>query len=276
MHTKKILAIFAHPDDEAFGTGGSLARYAGQGHLVYLVCATRGEVGEISDPSLATHETLGQVREGELRCSAETMGIKELIFLGYRDSGMIDTPENLDPRAYINAQAQEVIRTLVELIRRIKPDIVITFEPNGGYGHPDHIAIHRHTLESFFRAADPAFLPGVGSVWQANHLFYTAIPRSFFIELRSLLQQNGSETDDLDSLMRNENGWPDEQVNVIVDVSDTVEAKWEALNCHRTQFGPGNLFRRLPDQQIKHLLSKEYFAQAWPEPSSGFLTNDLV
>jgi len=276
MPKTKFLTLFAHPDDEAFGTGGSLAHYATEGHPVYLVCATRGEVGEISDPNLATPETLGQVREGELRCSAETVGVKELIFLGYRDSGMVNTPENLDSRAFINAPAEKVIQELVRIIRRLRPDVVITFEPNGGYGHPDHIAIHRHTLAAFFRAADPAVDPQFGPAWQARRLFYTAIPRSFFSEMRFLLQEAGADTSDLDDLIRSENGWPDEQVNAILDVSETVEAKWEALNCHRTQFGPGNLFRRLPEIQVKKLIGKEYFAQAWPEPPPGFLTNSLI
>ena len=95
--TKRLLAVFAHPDDEAFGTGGTLSRYAAEGTHVVLVCATRGEAGEISDPDLATAETLGQAREEELRCSVEAMGVSELIFLDYRDSGMAGTPENEDP-----------------------------------------------------------------------------------------------------------------------------------------------------------------------------------
>ena len=103
----RILAIFAHPDDEAFGTGGTLSRYASTGQEVYLVCATRGEVGEISDPSLASPDNLGTVREDELRCAANTMGIKDLIFLDYRDSGMKGTPDNDHPRALINAPAAE-------------------------------------------------------------------------------------------------------------------------------------------------------------------------
>ena len=119
-----LLAVFAHPDDEAFGTGGTLSQYAVDGTKVYLVCATRGEVGEISDPSYATPETLGQVREGELRCAAETMGVAELIFLDYRDSGMVGTPENVDPRAFINAPAAEVVQLLVSAICRIQPDVV--------------------------------------------------------------------------------------------------------------------------------------------------------
>ena len=194
MEKPTLLAIFAHPDDEAFGTGGSLSRYAASGAQVALICATRGEVGEISDSSFATPETLGEVRESELRCAAETMGVNELIFLDYRDSGMVGTPENDDPRAFINASASEVVQSLVSAIRRIQPDVVVTFEPNGGYGHPDHIAIHKHTVAAFHAAADPAY-HAPGGPWQAARLFYTAIPRSFFLEMRRQLQEAGEDVE---------------------------------------------------------------------------------
>jgi LmbE family N-acetylglucosaminyl deacetylase len=265
-----LLAVFAHPDDEAFGTGGAIARYACQEGLeVSLVCATRGEVGEISDPSLATPETLGQVREGELRCAAETMGIANLVFLNYRDSGMAGTAENQDPRAFINAQPKEVVFRLVSIMRNLRPQVVVTFEPNGGYGHPDHIAIHKHTVAAFQSAADPESWPELGAAWQAQRLFYTAIPRSFFLEMRQKMVELGIDTSDLDDFDDPSAGWPEDQINVRLDVSSSVESKWEALNCHRTQFGPGNLFRRLPEDIVKKLMSQEFFAQAWPEPEAG-------
>jgi LmbE family N-acetylglucosaminyl deacetylase len=269
MMEHSLMAIYAHPDDEAFGTGGTIARYAGEGVKTYLICATRGEVGEISDPSLATPETLGQVREGELRCAAETIGVAELIFLDYRDSGMAGTAENQDRRAFINAPADEVITRLVAIIRRLRPQVVATFEPNGGYGHPDHIAIHKHTLAAFHAAADPQFRPDLGRAWQASRLFYTAIPRSFFIEMRRQLEELGEDTSDFDRFDDPATGWPDEQVHVRLDVASTVSFKWEALNCHRTQFGPGNLFRRLPEERVKALMSVEHFALAWPEAQPG-------
>jgi LmbE family N-acetylglucosaminyl deacetylase len=270
-----ILAAFAHPDDEAFGTGGTLSCYADSGTHVVLVCATRGEAGEISDPALATPETLGQVREQELRCAAENMGIAELIFLDYRDSGMAGTPENDDSRAYINAPAEEVVRKLVAVIRRVKPQVVTTFEPNGGYGHPDHIAIHRHTVAAFHTAADPQRYPELGPAWQADRLFYTTIPRSFFIDMRTELEKMGEDTSDFEFLEAEDLGWPDDQVHVTMDVASTVDSKWEALECHRTQFGPGNLFRRLPDDKVKQLMSYEYYALAWPEAEPGMQMPDL-
>ena len=154
-----LLAIFAHPDDEAFGTGGTLSHYATSGYRVVLACATRGEAGEIADPTLANPESLGDVREAELRCSAHTMGFDEVLFLDYCDSGMDGTDMNKDRTAYINAPDEEVVRKLVEIIRDVKPDVVLTFEPYGIYGHPDHMAIHRHAVAAFHAAADVKQFP---------------------------------------------------------------------------------------------------------------------
>lgn len=265
-----LLAVFAHPDDEAFGTGGTLARCAAAGAAVTLVCATRGEVGEIADERLATRETLGRVREEELRCAAATVGVREVIFLGYRDSGMAGTPENAHPDAYINAAEAQVVAQLVAIIRRVQPEVVVTFEPNGGYGHPDHIAIHHATVKAFHAAQEAAYRPDLGSAWAAARLFYTAIPRSFFVQMVAEMDARGVDTTEFRRFSESgAGGWPDEQVTAIVDVSATVEAKWQALHCHRTQFGPGNLFRRLPEPVVKELLAREYFAQAWPLPPAG-------
>jgi LmbE family N-acetylglucosaminyl deacetylase len=233
---------------------------------VALVCATRGEVGEIADPSFASPETLGQVRERELECAAETMGVTRLVFLGYRDSGMVGTPENEDCRNLINAPEGEVVVRLVALVRQIRPHVVVTFEPNGGYGHPDHVVIHRHTVRAFHLAADPSVYPELGPAWQADRLFYTAIPNSFFREMRDGMARLGMDTADFDQRLARMPGWPDEAINAVLDVSDTVDAKWDALQCHRTQFGPENLFRRMPEPDVKRMMGTEYFALAWPAP----------
>ncbi len=271
-----LLAVFAHPDDEAFGTGGTLARYASAGVATTLVCATRGEAGEIAEGVEATPETLGQVREDELRCASDTIGVRELIFLDYCDSGMAGTTVNQDPASFINAPAEEVISQLVGIIRRIRPQIVITFEPNGGYGHPDHIAIHKHTVAAFHAAADPHRYPELGPAWQAQRLFYTAIPRSFFRRMAEEMRGLGMDMSEYGWLEdANDGGWPDEEVTAVIDVTATVEAKWSALYCHRTQFGPGNLFRRLPDATVKELMRYESYAQAWPPRTAAVPDDDL-
>ena len=271
-----LLAVFAHPDDEAFGTGGTLARYASVGVATTLVCATRGEAGEIAEGVDATPETLGEVRENELRCASDTIGVRELIFLDYCDSGMAGTPVNQDPASFINAPAEVVVPQLTAIIRRVRPEIVVTFEPNGGYGHPDHIAIHKHTVAAFHAAADPDCCPEQGPAWQAARLFYTAIPRSFFCRMAEEMKALGSDESEY-ARLEEEGGraWPDEEVTAVIDVSGTVEAKWSALHCHRTQFGPGNLFRGLPEAIVKDLMSRESFAQAWPERPAAAPDDDL-
>lgn len=259
-----LMGIFAHPDDEVLGCGGTLAQLAKGGVRISLVCATRGEAGEIASPDLATADTLGTVREQEMLCSAEALGVEEVHFLGYRDSGMAGTPENKHPEAFINAPAGEVISRLVALIRRQQPDVVLTFEPFGGYGHPDHIAIHQHTLAAFDAAGDETQYPGAGPAWQPKRLFYPLLPNFFFERMRDAIAAYGGEVSDFDLSERLEKGWPDEHINVTNDVSRYVQAKFNAWNCHRTQFGPGSRFRRLPLAEMAKLLSEEYFALARP------------
>jgi LmbE family N-acetylglucosaminyl deacetylase len=152
----------------------------------------------------------------------------------------------------------------------------VTFEPNGGYGHPDHIAIHQHTLRAFQLAGDPEAYPELGPAWKPGRLFYTAIPRSFFLEMREGMMSLGQDTAEFDRRMGDTMpGWPDEAIHTTIDVSKTVEAKWEALHCHRTQFGPGNLFRLLPEDRVKAMMGREHFALALPEPVDGLRLEGL-
>ena len=153
-----LFAAYGHPDDEQ-GVSGLMHQYANAGVNVTLVCATRGEVGEIAPGVDATPQTLGQVREEELRCAAEKIGISNLYFFDYRDSGMIGTPPNEDPRCLWQANLMEVAEKLVRLVRRHKPHVMLTFDPNGGYGHPDHIKIHQATMIAYFIAGDARIFP---------------------------------------------------------------------------------------------------------------------
>lgn len=266
---RTLLAIFAHPDDESFGVGGTLAQYAANGVRVVLACATRGEVGEISDPALATPETLGQVREAELRVACAARSVHELRFLGYRDSGMAGAPDNDDPRSYHRADPEAATRQLVGLIREIKPHVIVTFDPSGGYGHPDHIAVSRYTTVAFDVAGDPGKFPEAGPAWQPQRLFYNAFPRSVFLEMRGRMRALGLDTSEFDRFDAEQLGYRDEQITAVVNVSAQADAKWAALHCHRTQFGANNLFRRLPEAEIRAMMSREYFVQARPAPANG-------
>lgn len=266
-----LLAIYAHPDDEILGAGGTLAAAAENGKRVALVVTTRGEAGEIQRPGTATPETLPQVREQEMRCSAEVLGVSDLIFLDYRDSGMEGTPDNDHPRAFANADPREVRNTLVGIIRRLRPQAVITFEPFGGYGHPDHRAVHRHTHAALQEAADPACLPELGPVWDTPRLFYHLLPPFIFRTIRDRVAKRGGDTSGYDDMLeeRPPEAWPEEEIHAVVDVSRQIEKKWRAWHCHRTQFGPNSRFRRLPDAEMKEILSTEYFALAHPAPDEG-------
>ncbi len=274
--TQKILVCLAHPDDEILGPGGTIARYAQNGTTVELVCATRGEAGEIADPALATPETLAEVREAELRCAAETLGIDQVTFLGYRDSGMAGTEDNQRPDAFINADADEVVAQLVAVMRRVRPQVVITFEPYGGYGHPDHIAIHHHTHAAFEKAGDVEYRLDLGRPFQPQRLFYPLVRFAFFQAMKEKMEAHGLETDFFTNLEeRRGKGWPDDKFNIVMDVSATVEQKMAAFACHRTQFGSDNLFRRLPESDMAQLLQTEYFALARPQPANDLRLQGL-
>ena len=264
-----ILACFAHPDDEVFGTGGTFLHYAAQGATIHLICATRGDVGEVSDPSLATAQTIAQVRTEELRCSARTLSIQDPIHLDYRDSGMAGTPENEDPRAFINAPADEVVGRLVSIMRRLKPDVVITFDPKGGYGHPDHIAIHRHTMAAVRAAGDASQFPEAGPAWQPGRLYYRAWSRSQFDEMGRQLDVMGVERGFLAYAEQHGMVWPDEAISVSMDVTEFVEAKRRAYLCHATQFGPDHHWRRASAQALRAIFGQEHFVLAWPAREEG-------
>ncbi|MBI4493865.1 MAG: PIG-L family deacetylase [Chloroflexi bacterium] len=257
-----LLAVFAHPDDEAFGVAGVLARAVEAGARVTVVCATRGEVGEISDLALASAETLGAVREGELRAACRELGVEEVYFLGYRDSGMAGTPENDDPRCLHRADPDEVVARLVRLVRELRPHVVITFEPGGGYGHPDHVAVSRHTTVAFDLAGDPRALAEAGPPHRPARLYYTAIPRGLLRELAERARAAGLEVgpfrdQDLDRL-----GVPDREITAAVDVSPWLDKKRRALAAHATQVGPNDPLHLLPDEWRDRLLGREHFVLA--------------
>ncbi|MCJ7585571.1 MAG: PIG-L family deacetylase, partial [Anaerolineales bacterium] len=150
-----LLAVLAHPDDESFGMGGTLALYASRGVDVHLVCATRGEVGEVDD--LKGFASIAELREAELRCAAVHLGLKGVHFLDYRDSGMDGSPDNQHPNALAAQPLDEVAAKVVHYIRELHPRVVLTFDPIGGYRHPDHIAIQKATVRAFEQAANPGF-----------------------------------------------------------------------------------------------------------------------
>ena len=262
-----VLAAFAHPDDEGFGCGGTLAMLVARGAQITLVCATNGDVGEISDPALATQETLPQIRRDELRQAMALTGVQDLRFLGYRDSGMAGTEDNDHPGSLYQADPDEVVGRLVEAIREVRPEVVITHDPTGGYGHPDHTTVHRHMTRTFSLAGDADYTgsPVSGSrPWAPRLLYYTCFPKSKFRRMWQHMLDAGITppfaAEDVENL-----GTPDEAVTTVMDVSAFVDIKIASLNCHRTQISPTGPFARLPQKLMREIMSTEHYTLAFPE-----------
>jgi len=247
--TRRAIAAFAHPDDETFSVGGTLARAIALGWRVTAICATRGEVGEIAPGTNATPQTLGAVREQELRDAGAALGVTDVRFLGYRDSGMDGTPENKDVRAYVNAPAAEVIGRLAEIFREDRPAVVFTFDESGIYGHPDHKAIHRHATAAF----DLASASGA-------RLLYTAIPKSVAKLISEQLRAAGAQ-----SGLPDDFGVPDEDVDIRANVDAFAELKRKAVAAHATQVQEWQT--RLSEEERRRILGTEYFHVArGPKP----------
>ncbi len=271
----RLLVCFAHPDDEAFPVGGTLAAIASRGVSVRLVTATLGEEGEIRQAGLATRETIGSVRRQELACSALTLGLTDHVVLDYRDSGMVGTPANQHAAAFVNADTQQVVEQLVYQIRSFRPQVVLTFGPDGLYGHPDHIAIWRHTTEAFHQAADPAAFPqqlaqptdGLDT-HQANRLFYSVRPQGFRTAMALKLREAGVDFP-LPSGARVNDGVPAAEIHLELDVSDQLETKMACIKCHHTQLAPDWPYQRVPRAVAVHNLGREHFIRGWPRVTAG-------
>jgi N-acetyl-1-D-myo-inositol-2-amino-2-deoxy-alpha-D-glucopyranoside deacetylase len=260
----RLVTAFAHPDDETFSVGGCLARAVEQGALVTAICATRGEVGEIADPSLATPETLGQVREGELRAACAVLGVTDVRFLDYRDSGMAGTAENEDTRAFARAADDDVVAKLVALFRELRPDVVVTFEPEGVYGHPDHKKISACTTLAFDRA------PVDG--WAPKRLFYAGASRSMFRAMQQEFAKMGIERNA--AFDQPDLGIPDEQITTVVDVSRFTDRKARALEEHRTQINPA--LRAISAKLRDRMLARESFVLIRGDLTAGVKTDLLA
>ena len=272
MAGHRLLACFAHPDDEAFPVGGALATHAARGVQIRLITATLGEEGEIRQPGAATPETLGSVRRVELARAVRILGLHDHIVLHYRDSGMAGTPPNKHPQAFVNAHPEAVIERLVAEIRRFRPQVVLTFDPDGLYGHPDHIAIHNHATEAFHRAARPDAYPqhlvnGV-TPYAPQRIYYSARPRGFRMEWAQALRAEGIDFP-LPDPNRASDGAPPETIHLEMDVSEQLEVKMGCILSHRTQVATDWPYDRVPRAAANKILGREYYIRGWPPVSSG-------
>lgn len=255
------MAVFAHPDDEAFGTGGTLAKYAAEGCDVYLVTATRGEAGQIAEPELATPANLPYIREEELRCACQIYGIQPPRFLDYQDGQL----------AIVN-QGQAVGR-LARIIRELRPQVLITFGPDGIYGHYDHIAVHRWATIAVELAADPDCFPeqlaGACQPHQVSKVYFRTLPQA---QVASMAEGEGKPAAVLmDGVPFYFVGRRDDEITAVIDVGDYVEAKLHGIQCHATQVGRQNRYSDTPDQVLREPWFRcEHFVLAkssvgWPQ-----------
>ncbi|MCX8062605.1 MAG: PIG-L family deacetylase [Anaerolineales bacterium] len=275
---KKLLAVLAHPDDETFGIGGTLAYYAECGVQTYLICATRGEAGGMEENCLEGFDSVAARRESELRCAVGVLGIKELYFLDYRDSGMPGSPDNQHPKALVNAPQREVAEKIAHYIRQIRPQVIITFDPIGGYKHPDHIAIHRATVEAFYLAADERFVDGLPT-YQPKKLYFHLIPKGFLKAAIRVLRLFGKDprrfgkNGDIDLVALVEEG--DFPIHARIRYGKVYEKKQLASHCHESQLDGALISNPIARWLNRLFASSDVYLRAYPPSPTNYLESDL-
>jgi N-acetyl-1-D-myo-inositol-2-amino-2-deoxy-alpha-D-glucopyranoside deacetylase len=274
---RRVLFVHAHPDDETLETGATMARYAAEGVGVTLVTCTLGELGEVIPADLAhlafDHEGgLGEYRIGELAAACRALGVTDHRFLGapgrWRDSGMMGTPGNEVPGCFWLADVDEAARELLAVITEVRPQVLVSYDARGFYGHPDHIQAHRVSLRAFELAG--------GLV---SKLYATAVPRSVLIEAMALLpgesrggQRGGVDFSRVESVEGLPFGTDDASVTTQIDASDYLGAKIAAMRAHATQIAVDSPFFALSDMVGRKALGTEYYTLlAGPGGSGGGL-----
>jgi mycothiol S-conjugate amidase len=273
---RRLLIAYAHPDDESFGSGGTIARYSAAGVAVHYACATRGECGTVPPESLAGYPDIAALRTEELLCAARALGLAAVHFLGHRDSGMPGAPDNRHPDALVGAPPERVTGQLVALIRALRPQVVLTFGPYGGYGHPDHIAVHRAATVAFAAAGDPARYPEQVAAglppWRPDKLYYptfsTAMLRTSIGLLRLLRKdpRRFGEHGDVDLVRALARVTPG---TTAIDCRGVLARKDRAWACHRSQLGSMARLQRLPRALRRRFYSTEYLTRVVPPPEDA-------
>lgn len=245
----KLCGVFAHPDDETLGAGGTLARYATEGVDTYVVTATRGQAGRYKDGS--NHpgpEALGRIREKELRAACDVLSVKEVRILDYRDKDL----DRADP--------DEVIGLLVAELRRIRPQVVVTFDPAGGYGHPDHIAICQFATAAVVAAGDGSYHPpgpGQAPPHRVSKLYYMAWTLPKWQAYQAALKKLVSRVDDVE---RQAAPWADWAITTVIDTEEHWATVWKAVQCHESQMSIYRVLAELPEEHHRGLWgTQEYY-----------------
>jgi LmbE family N-acetylglucosaminyl deacetylase len=255
---RRLLAVLAHPDDESLGVGGTLAKYAREGVDVFLVTATRGESGRFDrhrcgEPGHPGSPALAAIRERELRSAAEALGIGEVTLLDYNDQHV----DRADPR--------EAVRSIAAQVRRIRPDVVVTFGPDGGYGHPDHIAISQFTTAAMMAAADGTAADSA-SPHLVSKLYYLAWPESTWSAYRAAVRSLSSTVDGVE---RHATPWPDWAITTVIDTAEAWPAVWQAISCHKSQLPTYERLHTLSPDDHRSLWGKQSFYRAFSIVNGG-------
>ena len=250
-------AVFfhAHPDDEAIATGGTMVKASAAGHRVVLVVATKGEHGEVAENYLDEGELLWHRREREQQDAAKILGVDRLEFLGYVDSGMIDTPENEAPESFWQADVEEAAERLATILREEQADVLTVYDSNGNYGHPDHIQVHRVGV----RAAE---LAGVDRVYE------NTVDRDYFVDLMQRAAEFGVEMPDDAPPEDFELGVSGDQITTTVDVSDVLDVKKAAMRAHASQIAETSFFLAMPDEAFEAMWGQEWFIRRGAPPGT--------
>jgi N-acetyl-1-D-myo-inositol-2-amino-2-deoxy-alpha-D-glucopyranoside deacetylase len=268
--SRRLLLVHAHPDDETINNGATMARYVAEGAQVTLLTCTLGEEGEILVPELEQlaadqADQLGGYRIWELRGAMDALGVTDIRFLGgpgrYRDSGMMGVPANEHPRAFWNADLDEAVAHAVAVVREVRPQVVVTYDENGGYGHPDHIQAHRVAMGAVAAAADPAYRPDLGEAWAVAKVYWCCVPRSVLQQGIDAMAAAGDDTffegitsaDDFPSSV------PDEDVTAAVDGTAFATHKDAAMRAHPTQILVDGPFFALSNNLGLEVLGVEFY-----------------
>ncbi|MDH6112637.1 N-acetyl-1-D-myo-inositol-2-amino-2-deoxy-alpha-D-glucopyranoside deacetylase [Kitasatospora sp. MAP12-15] len=262
---RRLLLVHAHPDDESIVNGATMARYAAEGAQVTLVTCTLGEGGEVIPPELAhltadREDTLGDFRIGELTAAMREVGVSDFRFLGgagrYRDSGMMGVPENDRPDCFWQADPDEAAGHLVAVIRETRPQVLVSYDENGGYGHPDHIQAHRVAMRALELAADPAFRPELGPAWQIVKVYWSRMSRSALLvglEEAAACYPAAAEPSDVPGVV------DDERITTVLDCTKYADRKAAAMAAHATQLTVSGSFFALSNSLWQPLSAVEYY-----------------
>ncbi|MCW5874389.1 MAG: PIG-L family deacetylase [Anaerolineales bacterium] len=276
---KTILIVLAHPDDESFGMGGSIAYYDTQGVDVHLACATRGEAGTVDPEYLTKYKTIAELREAELMCAADALGLKSVNFLEFRDSGMVGSEDNQRPEALVQAPLEQVSERIVALIRRLRPQVVITFDETGGYYHPDHIHIHKATVAAFHAAGDASKFPKAGQPCQPEMLYVNARNRArmrravFFMRLLGKDPSKVGRNKDIDLTVLARDA--DTPPHVTINYRSVQARKDKADACHASQGGGRFIGSNLLEIIARWLGNKDRFTRIYPPTPDDYRATDL-